>query len=241
MHLTLDIVAVVLAFTIPALAEDPIYTSAITGSAIPSITPAPKGPRPAVQAAQVAGPLTISVTNSFGDGLFASFGHNSGSPTAISYPGNGAIGSSFQAVYPADWAGRIAIGKDNDPDYINRGSLIEASYDSGAPFVDISYVQGFSIPIVCSCGGPSTGVITGCNIPLYHDNGAPCPSPGPSSICFNPSSNSPQATDGPVPPFFAPCAGAAYTYPNDNGAGAGCGSNLISCCIGSTCPSDPKQ
>lgn len=62
----------------------------------------------------------------------------------MSFPGNGAIGSSFQAVYPANWAGRIAIGKDNDPEYINRGSLIEASYDSGAPLVDISYVQGFS-------------------------------------------------------------------------------------------------
>ncbi|KAM0804273.1 hypothetical protein BDR22DRAFT_970092 [Usnea florida] len=227
MHLHLNTLALILAVAVPALAEDPIYTSAITGSAQPNITPAPKCPRPAVQ---VAGP-----------DLYASFGHNAGSPTAISYPGNGAIGSSFEAVYPANWAGRIAIGKDNDPDYINRGSLIEASYDSGAPFVDVSYVQGFSIPIVCSCGGPNAGVITGCNVPLYHDNGAPCPSPGPSSICFNPSSNSPQATGGPVPPFFSPCAGAAYTYPNDNGAGGGCGSNLISCCIGSTCPADPKQ
>lgn len=63
MHLSLNIVALVLAITVPALAEDSIYTSAITGSAQPNITPAPKGPRPAVQ---VAGPLTISVTNSFG-------------------------------------------------------------------------------------------------------------------------------------------------------------------------------
>ena len=63
MHLRLNALALVLAVAIPALAEDPIYTSAITGSAHPIITPAPKGPRPAVQ---VAGPLTISVTNSFG-------------------------------------------------------------------------------------------------------------------------------------------------------------------------------
>ncbi|KAF6239791.1 hypothetical protein HO173_002337 [Letharia columbiana] len=239
MHFNLEMVGLVLAFTIPAIAEPVIYTSGITGSAHPRITPAPQVND--ALAPQVAGPLTISVTNSFGSGLYASFGHNAGSPTAISYPGNGAIGASFEAVYPANWAGRIAIGKDDDPDYINRGSLIEASYDNGAPFVDISYVQGFSIPIVCSCGDPGTGVVTGCNIPLYHDDGPPCPSQGPSAICFNPSSNSPQATPGPAPPFFAPCAGAAFTYPNDFGAGAGCGTNLISCCIGSTCPADPKQ
>ena len=63
MHLHLNTLALVLVVAVPALAEDPIYTSAITGSAHPNITPAPKGPRPAVQ---VAGPITISVTNSFG-------------------------------------------------------------------------------------------------------------------------------------------------------------------------------
>ena len=63
MRLDLDILALVLAVAAPALAEDPTYTSAITSSAHPNISPAPKGPRPAVR---VAGPLTISVTNSFG-------------------------------------------------------------------------------------------------------------------------------------------------------------------------------
>ena len=64
MHLSLDIAALALAFTVPTVAEGPRYTTAITGSGHPSTTPAPKGPRPT---AQVAGLLTISVTNYSGE------------------------------------------------------------------------------------------------------------------------------------------------------------------------------
>lgn len=64
MHFNLEMVGLVLAFTIPAIAEPVIYTSGITGSAHPRITPAPQVND--ALAPQVAGPLTISVTNSFG-------------------------------------------------------------------------------------------------------------------------------------------------------------------------------
>ena len=64
MHRSLDSVALVLAFIVQAHAEGLIYTSGITGSSQPIITPAPQaGP----QIDAVAGPLTISVTNSFGE------------------------------------------------------------------------------------------------------------------------------------------------------------------------------
>lgn len=62
MHLNFGIVVLVVAS--PALTEDTIYTTGITGSAHAEITPAPQGP---VNAVQVAGPITISVTNSFGE------------------------------------------------------------------------------------------------------------------------------------------------------------------------------
>ena len=43
------------------------------------------------------------------------------------------------------------------------------------------------------------------------DDGQTCPSEGPGPICYNPEEDVP---NGPAAPFFAPCAGAAYTYPN---------------------------
>ena len=63
MPLTLKSAVLVLAFFTSAFAED--VEPSFPGNAVPpAVTPAPKGPQPA--AAQVAGPLTIHVTNSFG-------------------------------------------------------------------------------------------------------------------------------------------------------------------------------
>ena len=63
--------ALVLALLASALAED--VAPSFPGNAVPpKVTPAPKGPQ--ADAAQVAGPLTIHVTNSFGEAC-ASFGN----------------------------------------------------------------------------------------------------------------------------------------------------------------------
>ena len=64
MHTQLKFLSLALALVAPALAEDAVFTSGITGSAHPMVTAPPKGPNN--DAVQVAGPLTISVTNSFG-------------------------------------------------------------------------------------------------------------------------------------------------------------------------------
>ena len=63
MYFTSFVVALVLAFVGQAVAEDPVYTSGIRGGSHPMITNAPSRPRPLPN---VAGPITISVTNSFG-------------------------------------------------------------------------------------------------------------------------------------------------------------------------------
>ena len=49
--------------------------------------------------------------------------------------------------------------------------------------------------------------------------------------------------NGPASPFFAPCAGAAYTYPNDNAANSygQCNTGVINCCVGPTCPAPARQ
>lgn len=89
--------ALVLTFVSSTLAQEGVITRGAQGSPVggaldTTITPAPKGPKPA--AAQIAGPLTIHVTNSFGAGQSISYGHNAGSPTAINNPQPGPLGDA---------------------------------------------------------------------------------------------------------------------------------------------------
>lgn len=93
--------------------------------------------------------------------------------------------------------------------------------------IDVSYVDGYSVPITCSVGGTP---VTGCNIDLWSVSGPCANSVGDNAVCLNPAQGLP---DGPVNGWFAPCAGAAYTFPNDNAANDGnTGTGVVSCCIG---------
>ena len=102
--------------------------------------------------------LTINIVNHFGEPLSIFYGSNADGPSALGDPGPGTLTSSTQLLCPSDWAGRITIGKNYDP----RGSKIEASFvpPDYVPDVDISYVDGYSVPITCSCSGLP---VTGCN------------------------------------------------------------------------------
>ena len=102
--------------------------------------------------------LTINVVNSFGTPLSIFYGSNAGGPSPVGNPGSGTLTSSTQVLFPSGWAGRITIGKNYDP----KGSKIEASFVSPnyVPDVDVSYVDGYTIPISCSCSGVA---VTGCN------------------------------------------------------------------------------
>ncbi|KAL8985264.1 MAG: hypothetical protein Q9205_001000, partial [Flavoplaca limonia] len=156
-----------------------------------------------------------------------------GSPTIIGNPSTNTFlaGSNTQIVVTRNFAGAIFIGKSFDP----ANSKIEISFSppqNYRPGVDVSYVDGYSVPITCSCGGVP---VTGCNIPLFLQ-GRTCPRPGPGDkvICYNPKK---VVDNGPADPFFQPCQGAAYTYPNDhtaNGFGK-CDSGDIQCCVGFLC------
>ncbi len=103
--------------------------------------------------------LTINVVNSYGTPLSIFYGSNAGAPTPVGNPGYGVLSSSTRVLFPSNWAGRIVIGKNYDP----RSSKIEASFSppNYVPDVDISYVDGYSVPISCSCSGVA---VSGCNI-----------------------------------------------------------------------------
>lgn len=130
--------------------------TAYGGALDPQATHPPNfGPKPAF----AGGPdLTINVINSFGSPLSIFYGSNAGAPTPLENPGSGTLAYSTQVLFPSDWAGRITIGQNYDP----KGSKIEASFSGPnyVPDVDVSYVDGYSVPISCECEGVA---VTGCN------------------------------------------------------------------------------
>ncbi|OJJ42225.1 hypothetical protein ASPZODRAFT_155442 [Penicilliopsis zonata CBS 506.65] len=188
--------------------------------------------------------FTLVVINSHGDDITTSHAHAADSPTAVSGdvgPGTMTNGATASVLYPTGWAGNVAI---NDANYEITGddSLIEASFvvedDVAVVDVDISYVNGFSVAIVCWCTDTDVS-LTGCNKNLYTLN--TCPDPDGENACINPLRASTTATEATT--FFEPCEGAAYTFPDDNAANSygQCQSGSVTCCVGADCPASSKQ
>ncbi|KAI4127200.1 MAG: hypothetical protein LQ338_003319 [Usnochroma carphineum] len=215
--------------------------------------PVPPAPAPAVASPVVTpmpannvvnggsnGDLTIAITNSYGQPLSLAFDVDAGSSAFRGSPGPTSLPASSVTSYavPSGWAGRVNVGKINHSD----NSKIEGSfYGAGNGDIDISYVDGYSVPITCSVGGT---VVTGCNMELFeqecHAPDTPSKSPdGNLAVCSNGARAN---VDGPPSSFFAPCAGAAYTFPNDNNANTGMVTDtLMSCCVGTSCEASPHQ
>ena len=189
---------------------------------------------PVVDAAGV-GVMTIDITNNWPTPLSISYLNNAGSPSAIGAPQGAPLGTKTSVIYPTGWAGRIYVGKTIN----SADSKIEGS-TTGANDIDVSYVDGFSVPITCSAGNT---VVTGCNINLWAVSGT-CASPagGDQNVCLNPMQG---VANGPADPWFLPCQGAAYTFPNDNIANDGdTRTPNVSCCIGTAdqgCPAPARQ
>ncbi|MCJ1373887.1 hypothetical protein MMC20_005117 [Loxospora ochrophaea] len=200
-------------------------------------TPAPD----VADAAALSGPVTFHITNSLvGLPAVSILGsHDAGASAPVNAPIGGTFTSSTSIVVPSGWAGEFTLDKVGSTPFNTDGSRIEGNWGVNDPadlvYIDVSYVAGYSIPIVCSCGG---SVVTGCNNQLFNDGttcGDEVGSGSSNPVCIN---NSP--TNGPPGPFFAPCQGKAYTYPNDNGAVGTCSTNTINCCLGAACPANTR-
>ena len=177
--------------------------------------------------------MTIAVTNVYGNHLSLSFGSDVGGPTPVGNPSPTKLADNAftQYAFPTGWAGRIYVGPNLNPD----GSKIEGSF-TGPPDIDVSYVDGHSVPITCSSEGVA---VTGCNINLFKQPGILCNNQVDGPVCLNPAQS---IANGPAPSFFAACAGAAYTYPNDNDANVGdLKSTIISCYISTSCDAPQRQ
>ncbi|MCJ1279376.1 hypothetical protein MMC21_007200 [Puttea exsequens] len=186
---------------------------------------------------KAGGTLTMHITNKLaGGGVSISYRPDSGSPIATPAPTPGLLKSETTITYPSGWAGVIFIGHDFNGD----NSKIEASNSNGQPHADVSYIDAYSVPIVCMCGSYTGAVLTGCNYALFALHTCANQETGP--LCKNPLFNSTQPQGSAASPFFDDCQGAAYTYPNDNLGDKGCDGETISCCVGSSsCPANPRQ
>lgn len=159
--------------------------------------------------------------------------------------------------------GQVGVG--GDPS--DMVSIVETN-PSGS--YDVSYVQGFSKPVVCWIGpvgstpeqspNATNTKVSGCNIDLF-SKGPDCPggvtTVGDTKICKNPTGPGGFHDNGPYngkpdespwcyacsppDPFFAPCAGSAYTYPYDDDAMSAAFTGSLNCCVGTNCPATGRE
>ncbi|KAK8854997.1 hypothetical protein PGQ11_010909 [Apiospora arundinis] len=248
-----DTCTVTVTATVTALDQSsPISTatSVQTAASVAMTAPAPSSPSTAIsaQAAGVTAPpalLTISLVNSYSAAISTTHNSNAGAPPPVSgptTPGTLAAGATAAIAVPTDWAGIISV---NDAKYpaSDGNSLVEANYQNrtvegyAIADVDVSYVNGFTLPITCSCNDIG---VTGCNKNLFLLSACPATAKQHGS-CINPLRSDKGAFAANA--FFAPCQNAAYTYPNDNSANSQneCQNGQIVCCVGASCPPSYKQ
>ena len=212
---------------LPTVGSEVWYTATVTNTY--TVTASPKAENVVMNVSH----MTIAVTNRLGKDVSLSFGSNAGGPTPVGNPSPTALldNGFTQYAFPTGWAGRICVG----PNFNPNGSKIEGSY-TGPPDIDVSYVDGFSVPITCSSEDTP---VTGCNIDLFKQPGISCYKQVEGPVCLNPAKD---IALGPAPLFFAACKGAAYTYPTDDAANvSNLKSTLVSCCIGTSCVAPMRQ
>ena len=134
---------------------EPPYTTIVLSTV--TITGTPK----AINTITSVNNMTIAVTNLVGNDVSLFFGSNADGPSPVGNPLPTILydNSFTQYAFPTGWAGRIYIG----PNFNPNGSKIEGSY-TGPPNIDVSYVDGYSVPITYSS---EDTLVSGCNIDLF--------------------------------------------------------------------------
>ncbi|KAL8945712.1 MAG: hypothetical protein Q9222_007787 [Ikaeria aurantiellina] len=159
-------------------------------------------------------------------------------PAVPGNPTTGMTGDCPVWTFPKGWEGRVHVGGGDGAPF--GSTLYEGNFKNAKPAMDVSFVEGFSVPMMCTDNG--NGFMSGCSIDLWQGD-APCPTGGSAGgICKNPQGPS-GARDSakkacwacsPPDPFFGPCAAAAFTFPTDDDANDGEASLDISCAIGAS-------
>ncbi|KAK7972749.1 hypothetical protein PG996_006970 [Apiospora saccharicola] len=225
--------------------EGVIPSGVVTIGARP--TPPPRAPGH-IKAALGLGPgpqyVTITITNKGDGAISTSHARAPTAPPMVS--GNadpGVIPARGQAEFavPTGWIGNVAVVPSQfqitgDITLLEANYVIPNGYSYAVADVDVSFVNGISLPATCSC---DNAVVTGCNKDLWKLG--TCPNNNGQGGCVNPLRSDTSATE--AAPFFRPCQHAAWTYVEDGAADAwgACQSGHITCCVGTECAPNPKQ
>ncbi|KAK3998159.1 hypothetical protein QBC44DRAFT_386475 [Cladorrhinum sp. PSN332] len=219
-------------------AADPQFETASGGA----LDPTPAAPRPGAQTTPGPDIFTFAFTNLAGEDLTTLHVLNADPSITYTPPINGipipgvfAKGSTYSILAPTGWAGRVAVNKAGSA-ITGWESLIEGSYhipptsNQTYPYgcVDVSYVDGYTYPIICKCRATNK-FLSGCIDPKLWSQAKPCPDVGEHGACKNPYRLEKEI--GHAHEWFAPCAGRAYTFSKDDDATSNgdCQSGTMDC------------
>ena len=158
-------------------------------------------------------------------------------PPVAGNPTTGNTGNCGVWTFPPGWSGRVHVGGGSGAPF--GSTLYEGNVNpaGGSGAMDVSFVEGFSVPMLCTDNG--NGFVSGCGIDLF--TVGTCPTGGSEGgVCTNPqgpggsrdSKNNACEACSPPDPFFGPCSAAGFTFPTDDDANDGVSSLDISCHIG---------
>ncbi|KAK0741865.1 hypothetical protein B0T21DRAFT_283359 [Apiosordaria backusii] len=145
-------------------------------------------------------------------------------------PGDWPAGAVNTAVVPTGHAGRIAFAKKgkiiNGWESLVEYSLIkDKKLGFGVGDIDVSYVDGFTYPILCTCKGVR---LSGCYDNLW-TQGKTCPEENGQGACKNPHRMKKDIDH--AHEWFKLCEHKAYTYSKDDQANSNgkCQSGTVEC------------
>jgi len=137
------------------------------------------------------------------------------------WPGNGVLrnGEAGRIVVPTGYESSILIWRDGK-DIAGVESQVESSFkvqaNTGADYAfvanDVSYFAGFTYPVECFCDATSVRT-SGCSANLWNNGACPIDTHVAQRVCKNPLNDDQTTTV--AHPWFAACAGQAYTFPFD--------------------------
>ncbi|UNI15448.1 hypothetical protein JDV02_001982 [Purpureocillium takamizusanense] len=215
--------------------------SPVAGGGPPTVTPVDFA-----GAAAWASELTVTIQNRYDGDIKTRHVNGGGVPLPYGNPGTGIIPRGGQAVFtvPRGWHGNVAVNDGYFPVDTGDESQIEGSFMNQGQGergdINVSYVNGFSVPIVCKCN--ENNLWAGCSKNLWELGR--CPNDNWKHSCRNDARKDGWTT--PPGPFFMPCRGAtgAYTFPADdlaNSLNAKCSREQYTCCVGKGCAPNPAQ
>lgn len=153
----------------------------------------------------------------------------------------GSNGTTKGCMQLGQYVGQVRIGEQPHPVKDTR-TILETNPVGQWASYDVSYIPGFSHSLVCQDTVQKT--LTGDSTDLWNVTGSTCEEKN-GYTCVGPVGawgvHQPEMSEtscwncNPPNPFFAPVAGAAYTYPDDNGSVIAASSNAIHCCVGKAC------